>query len=257
MRFLRIAAAIALATVATACDDEDLVTFRVEIENISPNALVGGDRAEGTMPLSAGVYAVYDGSNPIFDPDANATRGLELLAEEGIPSAEFAPVEVTTDLLTEVQADEDVTIVDVFTSPGGPDDGPGLFAGERTVFEFQAEEGEDLQIVTMLVQSNDLFLAFDGDGLDLFGTFGDPIDGVVTDELVVYDAGTEVDEDLGLGENQPLNTPGVIDVGDAENAEIEEGEFVVDVPDLEDFVRVIITPISETEIEDDDDELIE
>ncbi len=42
-------------------------------------------------------------------------------------------------------------------SPGGPDMGPALFAGESVIFSFSATPGQRLQFETMFVQSNDWF----------------------------------------------------------------------------------------------------
>lgn len=234
---------LALLPLAAACDDDDRnsALFRIEIQNVSDDDAVETNRAGGTMPLSAGLWAVFHGGDPIFEVGEQASAGLELLAEEGIPSEEFAPVPVSADLLSEVAADRDVTALDVFESPGGPDGGPHLFAGERVVIEFRAERGQDFQFVTMLMQSNDLFLAFDGGGFDLFDIFGQPREGDITDAVTVFDAGTEVDEPLGQGDGQPLAPGAVFGAGTPDDDPITEGEFVLDLEDVDDMIRVILT----------------
>lgn len=252
MRSLRLAVVLTVTTLAMACGDDDVATFRVQIENISPDGLINSDRADGTMPLSAGVWAVFDGDNPLFDEGDRASRGLELLAEDGIPSAELSPVPVNTDLLSEARRDDDVRDSGLILSDDDDDDDSRhLFAGDTATFVFSAEEGEELQIVMSLLQSNDLFIAFEGDGLDLFTTFGGARDGNVTDELRVYDAGTEENQPLGRGASQPLATMGEIDVGTPTNQRIRDVTFIGDRPPIEDYVRVIITPLSERDRDDD------
>jgi len=237
-------ALMAILPLAAACDDDgEAARFRVEIENVSTQGLIDSPRADGTMPLSVGIWTVYEDDDPTFEVDDDASAGLELLAEEGIPSEQFAPGNVTADLLSEVAADDDVHIVEILESPGGPDGGPDLYAGERVVLEFVAEPGDDLQFVSSLLQSNDLFVAFDGGGLDLFDIFGDPREGNVTDEVAIFDAGTEVDEILGQGDAQPLSPNSTLGAGTPENAEVTQGEFAQDVPAVEEFIRVIITAL--------------
>jgi hypothetical protein len=59
-----------------------------------------------------------------------------------------------------------------------------------------------LTIATMFAQSNDLFYAPREDGIALFDAGGKPIAGDVTPQIVLWDAGTEKNEEPGLGPNQ-------------------------------------------------------
>lgn len=235
----RLLMALVLTGVTAGCGEDDFTTFRVEIENVSIGAL-DTPRADGTVPLSPGVFAVFQAEDPIFLEGERATPGLELLAEEGIAARDLAPVPFPLSLLDEVESTDNVLASGVFGEP------LGIQAGQTVAFAFQAERGEELQIATMLVQTNDWFLAFDGGGLLLFDGVGNPVQGNVTDQLVIYDAGTEVDEPPGLGENQPLVTAG-LNVGAPEDEPIqpaaERHGATLDVPDVDDLVRVRITPI--------------
>jgi len=74
--------------------------------------------------------------------------------------------------------------------------------GEAYATSFSAAPGERLSFATMFVQSNDWFFAFDPEGLELFDEGGDPVTGDVTDQVAVWDAGTEVDQEPGRGEDQ-------------------------------------------------------
>ena len=67
----------------------------------------------------------------------------------------------------------------------------------------------------MLVQSNDWFFAFAPEGLELFDEGGAPVTGDVTDQVAVWDAGTEVDQEPGVGEDQAPRQAGP-NTGDAD-----------------------------------------
>lgn len=255
MGTLRIATSLAvLAAVATGCTSEDdLTTFRVELENVSTEGLLDTTRADGAMPLSPGVFAVYTIDNPLFTPGVAASPALELLAEDGIAAPEHTDLEVGETLIDVAETAPDVVASGLII--GIMDDEPGLAPGATTTFDFVAEEGEELQMVMMLSQTNDWFLAFEPGGLPLFDTFGEPIEGVITAELALYDAGTEVDEQPGLGDDQPLATPGQIDVGDEEALPVAtvadrhaDGDLFV--PDVSDLVRIRIEAVN---LDDDDD----
>ena len=55
----------------------------------------------------------------------------------------------------------------------------------------------------MLGQSNDLFYAPREEGIALFDATGKPIAGAITSQILLWDAGTEINEEPGLGLNQP------------------------------------------------------
>ena len=82
-------------------------------------------------------------------------------------------------------------------------DGPGpLTPGSAYEFTFVARPGARLSFATMYVQSNDLFLAPGDTGIALFADDGLPISGDITDQIGLWDAGTEVNEEPGVGANQ-------------------------------------------------------
>ena len=140
----------------------------------------------GTI-LAPGAWVAQRGGTPFFSdgqPDRGA--GLEALAEDGNPAQLAASLPTNSG---------------VFATPVGAD-GPGpLTPGNAYEFTFTARPGDRLSFATMYVQSNDLFLAPDETGIALF-IDGQPISGDITAQIGLWDAGTEVNEESGVGENQ-------------------------------------------------------
>ncbi len=231
--------------VAAGCDDDPNgsvapTTFTVTIQDVSQAGLIATDRAMGTVPLSPGVWVVYTGSNPAFQVGAAADEGTERIAEDGFPGPPLPGSEST--LLAAAPGERSSG---VFQSPGGPDNGPALFAGETATFTVTAIPGDRLQIETMFVQSNDWFYGFGADGLALFD--GDqPITGDVTSQLVLYDAGTEQDTAPGTGPFQkPVQDPMATNVGTAENVPIRtaaERHPGFSIPATSSVIRITVTP---------------
>jgi hypothetical protein len=228
-------------------------TFEVTVENVSTPGLLDTDRAMGVVPLSPGVFVTFEGDDPAFTVGEIADSGTTLIGEDGFPGPmPFITEPTELEILT---ADDAALQVGTFAAPGGTPDVPGIFPGETATFSFTATSGQRLQIETMFVQSNDWFFAFGNGGLALFD--GDtPISGDVTSELVIYDAGTEVDTQPGTGPTAPLGgvqkpvqDPMATDVGDAENEPIQDARerFAdFDIPDNNQIIRVTISPTTDT-----------
>ena len=143
-------------------------------------------------PLAPVVWAVHDDTMGvgIFFTSGEADRGdgLEALAEDGVPSVLLASL---GDGNHGAQA-----------VPDGAD-GPGpAFPGDSYSFSFTASPGQYLSFATMFVQSNDLFFGPDEAGIPLFDGMGYPIEGDVTGRVDLWDAGTEVNQEPGIGADQ-------------------------------------------------------
>ena len=54
----------------------------------------------------------------------------------------------------------------------------------------------------MFVQSNDLFFGPDEDGIALFDDMGQPLEGRITGHIDLWDAGTEINQEPGVGADQ-------------------------------------------------------
>lgn len=146
-----------------------------------------------TQVVSAGVWAVSDGPEALlFAPGAAALdNGLEPIAEDGKFAALASFVE-NSGLL-----DFGVTEQSVVDYMNGPLPPGGIYR-----FEFDADPGAHLHLVHMFVPSNDWFIAPAAEGIDLFDVNGAPIMGPQTEQLMLWDAGTEVDQAIGFGLDQ-------------------------------------------------------
>ncbi|WP_264555921.1 spondin domain-containing protein [Halocatena marina] len=217
-------------------------TYPVRIENVSTamtleTTAVADELKEQPVPLSPGAFAVHNGKAPIFTSDEpERDNGLEEVAEDGIP----------TRLAKWLAEQNGVSQSGAFTTPVGmdaPTPAPApLTPGSAYEFEFEAKSGDRLSFVTMFVPSNDLFYSPDEIGIDLF-TRGEPIDGDVTDRIGLWDAGTEINEEPGVGGHQPQRQrgPGI---------DLVERESIVPIsevngytyPDATDVLNVTVSP---------------
>ena len=162
---------------------EETVTFRIRIQNIAPES-------ETPTLFAPGAWVLHRETGPLFtNGEADRGDGLEMLAEDGDPTM------LATSLRSlGLQAG-------VFDTPVCADTSRPLRTLEYFEFEVTASpEKPYLSFATMLVQSNDLFLAPAVGGIPLFDDEGEPIARqFVTDQLLLWDAGTEANEVLGEG----------------------------------------------------------
>lgn len=185
-----------------------------------------------TSPIAPGVFAVHRGPSVLFAagmPDQG--MGLEALAEDGSPGA----------LAGSLAASGTVTSSGAFDVPeGGSNPGPA-FPGDTYAFTVTAEPGDRLSLATMLVQSNDLFYAPAEVGLDLFPN-GVAVDGDVTGMILLWDAGTEVNEAPGVGLSQAPRQAGP-NVGDPEGGVVRQVNDGYRYPEVSDVIRVVVRPV--------------
>ncbi len=151
--------------------------------------LGGGDFATPLAPVVWTVHGDTMGAGVFFTTDeADRGQGLEALAEDGNP----APLAESL-----MESNHGVQAV-----PDGAD-GPGpAFPGDSYSFSVTASAGEYLSFATMFVQSNDLFYGPDESGIALFDDMGQPVAGRVTRQIDLWDAGTEVNQEPGVGADQ-------------------------------------------------------
>ena len=224
-------------------EDDDMmghdVTFMVRIENIS------GD-SDLASPFAPGVWVLHSEAGPIFTTgEADRGNGLEALAEDGNPAAlagSLAGMEMHAG---------------VFNTPVGAD-GPGpLLPGGAYEFEVTASpETPYLSFATMFVQSNDLFIGPDDMGIALFDMDGMAMSMEmhdVTASLLLWDAGTEANEEPGTGPNQPPRQSAA-NTGPADGmATVHVVDDGFSYPDVATLVKVTIEPVMMAD--DDMDEM--
>lgn len=212
-------------------DSDNSKTFTVRIRNIS-------DTSSLATPLAPGIWVVHSNPYVLFqEGQKDYVMGLENLAEDGNPGV------LASNL-------GNVSSLGVFNTPSGAS-GPGvLLPGSNSVYEFSftASPGDRLSFATMFVQSNDLFFAPSDEGIDLFGSAGSKItstsvkaiSGDITDQIMLWDGGTEVNEEPGFGPNQAPRQPAP-NTGPTENGVVRLVDDGFSYPAVNQLIEVTIT----------------
>ena len=210
--------------------------FTVRVENVSVgNILKLSNGKTAAVTVAPVLYVIHTNRAPLFtsgEPDRG--KRLEALAEDG----------PTGPLEKSLKGQPGIVHVGSTDTPVGASSAGDIWPGQHFEFKITAKPGERLTIATMFVQSNDLFYAPREEGIALFDASGKPIAGDVTSQILLWDAGTEVNEEPGLGPNQGPLQPGP-NTGPAEHGvvrpitEVKDGFHYPTVPEV---LRVTITP---------------
>lgn len=160
--------------------------FTFTIENI------GHTDGGIVTPLSPPVYAVHGGGAKLFTQGEPAGQPLERLAEDGQTTELVDALSGSGSVKTAAAADDPI-------APGG-------------TYEFTVapdDSNKRLSLASMVVRTNDAFIAFPSSGLTLLNDDGSPrstdaLEDEIRRRLGVWDAGTELNEAIGVGINQPL-----------------------------------------------------
>ena len=190
--FLSILAVLS-TSVGCGSSSSDSRTFRIVLRILEGASFTASTGASIPVVLAPGAAAVhFPEAEPFFTIGAAASPGLEVMSEDGGGTLLAAEADVVSGVRETV----------AFGIPVGAD-GPGpLTPGNSYEFTVNAQPGEHLSFATMFVQSNDLFIAPNPEGIALFDENGLPRTGNLVAEAPLWDAGTEVDEEPGIGENQ-------------------------------------------------------
>ena len=209
--------------------------FDVTVRNIA-------DVSAPEMAFSPGVFVAHtdpattymEGHPQLFkEGRPNLFNGLEALAEDGNPDPLYGYIS-TAGWMSEIPVGGSYGVFDT------PVDAPGprvLRPGEE--FHFSVDATPDtpfLSLATMLVQSNDWFVATPANGVPLFDDDRNPVSGTIP--VHVFDAGTEADEPLGVGTHQAPRQNG------PNSGPADEDNMVRRVPDMNaaDLVSVTVAP---------------
>jgi hypothetical protein len=228
-----IGAGTLLARGATAQEPASATKFTITVENISQGEVLKLSTGGSAPFVSAPVLWVIStgSSNPIFvagKPDAGA--GLEQLAETGNPSR----------LAESLNGKNGILQVGAEAKPVGTAAAGPIPPGQHYQFEISARPGEKLSTAWMFGQSNDLFYSNDRP-ISLFTSEGKPVSGEMTTQLSLWDAGTELNEEPGLGPNQGPRQKSP-DAGVPEHQGIAHVHDKYSYPRIGDVLRLTITP---------------
>jgi len=97
-----------------------------------------------------------------------------------------------------------------------------------------------LQLAMMFGQSNDLFYAPD-EGIALFDAKGQTVSGDLTSKFILWDAGTEVNQEPGIGPDQAPRQKAA-NTGQDEHGIVRPVEDGFKYPATSDVLRITITP---------------
>jgi opacity protein-like surface antigen len=202
---------IGMAGIVSANGDKP-TKFSIRVENITkPDAFTASNGAKWSLAFSPGTAVVHTNNAPIFSSGKkDRGQGLEAQSEDGDPSK----------LAKSLQGAKGVKSVAVYNIPVGAN-GPGPItpgaAYETTVSAFP---GDKLSMTLMMGQSNDWFYAPAESGIDLFKD-GKAISGDISAQIMLWDAGTEVDQEAGIGSDQGPRQKGP-NTGKAENGVVRQ-----------------------------------
>jgi len=225
---------LAQYTVAITTRKVGLTKFKLRVENISnPEGMVASNGVKFPFALSPGMFVLSEKNAAIFTEGKPArANGLEMQAEDGDPSGLVASL---------MAMHHSSNLHGVFNTPVGAMSPGPIRPGEGYEFSFTAMPGMKLFMTQMFGQSNDWFYAPDANGIAIFDAKGNPVSGDVTDKMILWDAGTEVDEEIGIGPNQGPRQKGP-------NTGVDEHGVVSRVRDPRfagknaEFFRITITP---------------
>jgi hypothetical protein len=93
----------------------------------------------------------------------------------------------------------------VFNTPVGASAPGAILPGSKYQFSFSASPGDAFSFATMLAATNDVFFGPKDTGIALFDSSGAPISGDITSQISLWDAGTEGNEEPGIGPNTVTN----------------------------------------------------
>lgn len=180
-KFIQIIPLILISAVSfNSCEDavpNTRAAFEITIENLSTGEIA--------TPLSPGVYLLKERGFPLFFDNAqDYGDGLTDIAGDGNP----------TQLL------ESLSNNPLVISSGRL---PLILPGTSETISLEASYGTFFNFANMFVQSNDLFYAFDEDGIHLFEPDGSPINGDFTRFVWLWDVGSEQNQEPYVGSFQP------------------------------------------------------
>jgi len=150
-----------------------------------------------TFPASPGVWLLHKtGTKPLFTSGAlDLGKGLEAIAEDGN----------TAPLGANLASFAGYRKGDIFNTPVGAATPGPIVPGSKYQITFDGSPGDSLSFASMLAATNDVFLGPKDIGIPLFDNEGAALTGDISDQVFLWDAGTEGNEQPGIGLNTVTN----------------------------------------------------
>jgi hypothetical protein len=236
-KLLSVSAGLILSVAGIASGTDSTPTkFTVRIENISkPDAFTASNGVKWSLGFSPGIVVVHTDKGPIFTAaKKDRGQGLEAQSEDGDPSM----------LAKSLEGGKGIKSVAVFNTPLGAKSPGPITPGAAYEFTISAIPGDRLSLTTMMGQSNDWFYAPAESGIELFKN-GKAVSGDITSQIVLWDAGTEVNQEPGIGPDQGPRQKAA-NTGEAENGVVRNAKDVKygsDYTKVSSVMRVTIKPV--------------
>lgn len=227
-----IGALLGIAAVASANGDTP-AKFTVRVENITkPDVFAASNGTKWSLAFSPGTVVVHTGNAPIFTSGKkDRGKGLQAQSEDGDPSM----------LARSLTNAKGIKSVAVFNTPVGASAPGPITPGTAYEVTISAMPGDRLSLTVMMGQSNDWFYAPAESGIELFQS-GKAISGDITSRLSMWDAGTEVDQEPGIGSEQGPRQKAP-NTGKAENGVVHKVRDGKSYSKPSEVMRVTITPV--------------
>jgi len=226
-----VGAVLSVAGVAAGNGDKP-TKFTVRVENITkPDVFTASNGVKWSLAFSPGTAVVHTDMAPIFTAGKkDRGKGLEAQSEDGDPSM----------LAKSLEDGKGIKSVTVFNTPVGASIPGPITPSAAYELTISAMPGDRLSMTIMMGQSNDWFYAPTESGIELFKN-GKAISGDISSQIMMWDAGTEVDQEPGIGSDQGPRQKGP-NTGKAENGvvhNIQDGKLYSTASSV---MRVTITP---------------
>lgn len=227
-----LAAFLPVTAVAQQANRGGATEFTVRITNVSTSATLKLSNGEtAPAPTAPVLWVVHTGANPLFTGgEHDRGQGLEALAEDGNPAT----------LASSLEGRKGIVAIGTVTVPVGAREPGPILPGNAFELTFTATPGQRLTLAMMFGQSNDLFYAPTGEGLALFDAEGKALTGDVTSRLILWDAGTEVNQEPGLGPDQAPRQ-GAPNTGTPEHGTVGRVSDAYTYPSVAQVIRVTVT----------------
>jgi hypothetical protein len=231
-KLLAISAGVILGAASIASANGDAVKFTIRVENVTKSdAFTATNGVKWSLAFSPGTAIVHTVNAPIFTSGKkDRGQGLEAQSEDGNPSM----------LAKSLKGGKGIKAVTVFNTPVDARAPGPITPGAAYETTISAMPGDHLSLTLMMGQSNDWFYAPVESGIELFPA-GKALSGDISGQLYLWDAGTEVDQEPGIGSEQGPRQKGP-NTGKAENGvvrKVRDGKGYFSPPSV---LRVTITP---------------